>query len=250
MDAALTTKSNRACLGCRAPMAEGLDRCPRCGRNAGHPYHCPHCRIEVDLVRSKALGFACAICGRAGIPLDDPSITRTYGELPFLERANRFRITRLVWRGAAWAAAGLSVFMLLVAALVVLVFEPDTPVVVLSALTFLAPLAISLFSFRRARKTDAALLDAIDEARRTVALEAARAHGDFDPDRLARLLRLDANAARELASSMLADPAALELLERQRWRRLESGASEPSIDGSPLATKPGLTHSVREKKPT
>ncbi len=249
MVAAPIKESNRTCLGCGASTAKGPERCPRCGRNAGHPYHWPHCRIEVDLVRSKTLGFACAICGRAGIPVDDPKVERTYAELPSLERANRFRITRLVWRGGAWAALGLSLVMLLIAALVAVVFDPQAPVVVLSALGFLIPLGMALFAFRRARKTDAALLDALDEARRTVALEVARAQGDFDPERLGEVMRLDASTTRRLAAGLLGDPAALELMERQRWRRLESRHPRARVDGAPLlATEREHSGSMVEKK--
>jgi len=217
-------------------MAPGLDRCPRCGRNAGQPYHCPYCRVPVDLVRSEVLGFACSICGRAGVPLDDPSLERSYAELPHLDRANRLRLTRLVWRGLGWAAAGLSSFMVVVTALCLLVFGVDAAIVTIGAIGVAIPLIASLFLLRRARKADVDVVEALDEARRSVALEILRARGDFDPEQLAQLMRLDANAARRVASTVVAEPAVMELLERQRWQRLESGLPDAS-DTASMATE-------------
>lgn len=239
-----------ACTACQAPLAPGLDRCPRCGRHAGRQYHCPYCLVQVDLVRSKTLGHACAICGRAGIPLDDPSIQRSYAELPVLDRANRLRISRLLWRIAAYATAAFATFALLVATMVALAFDPNAPIVVLSALGFVVPVVATLLFFRGARKADAKLRDALHEARRSVAMEVVRAYGEFDLERIARLLRLDAAEARTVAAALVEDPATLDLLEGQRWLRLEKGLSPSGVEGTTELAEPGtLERSFRKRQP-
>lgn len=249
MTATPITPSQSACTACNAPLAPGLDRCPRCGRLAGRQYHCPHCLVNVDLVRSKTLGHACAICGRAGIPLDDPSIQRSYAELPLLDRANRLRMTRLFWRIAAYATLAFSAFMLLVTAIVAIAFDPTAPITVASALGFVVPVVATVLFFRGARHADGKLDETLQEARRSVALELLRAYGEFDPERIARALRLDPVEARKLGAALVADPTTLEFLEGQRWARLEKGLGPAeSAAVTEIADPAEIERSLRNKQ--
>lgn len=214
----------RACRTCRAPVAKGAVRCSICGGVEGPAFFCPYCRIEVDLDPSSTLRFVCTICGRARVPLDDSSIERSFAELPDLQRANKARLLRPVFRLLSWMLAGsAALVVLLSAALAFLV--GDAPVFVEVVTIFVTvgvalALILAMFFAHHARRCTAELTNALDDAWLKVAMEFARAQHPIDVTTLARAMRLDEEAASKLwsklpVSTLLGEP------DEARWLRLE-----------------------------
>lgn len=203
-------------------MAKG--RCSICGGVEGREFFCPYCRIEADLVPSTTLRFACTICGRPRVPLDEPSIERSFAELPDLRRASNARLLRPVFRVLSWMMAGSAALVfLLSAALVLLVgyaaFFTEI-VTIFVAIGIAVPLMLAMYFAHRARRCTAELTSALDDAWLKVATEFARAQSPIDATTLGRAMRIDDETASKLCSK-LSISALLGEPDEARWLRLE-----------------------------
>lgn len=168
---------------------------------------------------SKALRYACAICGRPCVPLDDASIQRSFAELPDLQRANRARIMRLVWRISTGSTALLALSILLSGAVLALAIGLPTLALALLGICIALPSAFAIFSFSRARKNGLLLDEALDDAWLKVATELTRARSSVDGGEIAAAMRLDEDAAQELAVKISTRELLLEA--QDPWSLLE-----------------------------
>lgn len=193
---------------------------------------------------STALRFACNVCGRARVPLDDASVTRSFGEVPDLERANRARAARGVWAVAAAAATGFGAFSLLVLALVVAVAHPGALATAFTGVAAAVPFLFAVMAALRARTNTRVLEESLDEAWLKVAAEYAKAHGTIDAKALAAAMRVGEPTADlllaklsvgDLLSGAVAGDGRLAYGAREAPRlRVDAGAPPAAADPSTL----------------
>lgn len=139
--------------------------------------------------------------------------------------------------------------VLLVVALVLYATDPGAAVLALLALGIVIPVALAVLFAFRARDGKRQLTEALDQAFLKVATELERAHGGIDAELVARTMRLDRDAAQELAAkvtvnSLLADASTSAWLsmdpDATRHRIAESteiSPAHPSVEGGLHMTK-------------
>jgi hypothetical protein len=163
---------------------------------------CPHCGSAAVIEKSASLRFVCGVCGRARVPVDDPSVQRSNLEREALATATTARNGARGWRLTAGVAAGSSVFAVLVFLVVMAAVHPPMAVLVLGMLLAVAPLPIAAYGLRRARRLRAAIEPALDEGLRLVARDVAKSTPTLTPESLAKVLRLDEASAELLLAQL------------------------------------------------
>jgi hypothetical protein len=162
---------------------------------------CPHCGATALVEPSGSLRYACAVCGMARVPVDDPSIARTNAEAPVLERATRAKRAASIWSGIGVGASLFAVAAVGVFAIVLALAHPGVLAITLGAMITLLPILGAVVSFGRAREARAAIEPALDEGWLRAASDALAARGVLTAGELATLTRSPLEQAeRQLAA--------------------------------------------------
>jgi Zn finger protein HypA/HybF involved in hydrogenase expression len=193
------------CSACGKPVSPDDMRCPACGVPRGQALRCPHCRAIADLEQSDVLRFACAICGGARVPVDDPAIVRSHAEMDLLKRAGRARTAGGVWRVAAAVVGGFGVVAGLVLALVVAIAEPGATATTALAVMAAIPFVFAVVGWQRGRAGTREATATVDRAWQMVVGELASAHGgEIDAPLVAKAMRIGQAEADRLLAAMSA----------------------------------------------
>lgn len=177
---------------------------PEAPKVPGKHERCVHCGAITFLEKSSRLRYKCGVCGKARVPVDDPSIPRAHHEKEALERASQARNAHAAWAvaaGIAGAASAVSLALLLVMALA---FSPGLLVTGVALLAALAPGAFAAAGIAQARKKRAAIEPALLEAWQMVAAEVIDARTELTAPALAQILRTTPEHAESLLAYLLA----------------------------------------------
>lgn len=200
-------RADGGCRVCGTPLG-GAHVCTKCGAVHGERYRCPHCGAVADLEPSKVLRYRCKICGGPRVPSDDVSVTRSGGETPALERAQRAQRVAAAWRVGAGVVAGFGALSLLVALLVLIAVTPGILGTLGALFAVLVPFVLSWLLWRRGRAEAEKIGEALDEAWQRVAHEVIDAHrGELTATQLGKTMRTDAASAERLLARLGAHDA-------------------------------------------
>lgn len=193
---------------------------------------CPHCGNVAVIERSTSLKFVCGVCGKARVPIDDPTLERRFGERDALARATTARNASRVWAAISATSGAFSIVSLLFLALAVAFASPPLLATIVAALAALTPLAFAIWGRGRAREHEAALAPALEEGWAAAASEVVEARGDVSAEALAKLLRVEGAWAERVHASLGAQPGV-----RARVRE-DDAALSFEADSPKLRVKP------------
>ena len=194
---------------------------------------CPHCNVVADVEPHAALGFRCRVCGGPRVPVDAPGVQLSTGTRQALERAKSEHKKHLLLSAAGLALLGLSGLSLLAAGLVLLAASPGLVPTVMTLVACAVPLAGGAWGLWRAAAARGARGEELHRARTGALGDAQAVLGALDAERVAQLMRIDA----EHAELLLAEVSVARLLSDAPLPRLrvdeplaKAEAGEPASD--------------------
>ncbi|MFO0661643.1 MAG: hypothetical protein U0165_17690 [Polyangiaceae bacterium] len=169
---------------------------------------CPHCGSVTFIERSSSLRQVCGICGKARVPIDDPSIKRSDAGVSALARASAARNTALLWTVAGSVLAGFSVLSFVVLAVVLSYIAPGIVATLAAIAASGVPMAIAVAGFFKATRKRAEIAPALEEGWTEVAAELVKGlHSqgrEVSIETLAKLTRSTNEQAEHLLASLSA----------------------------------------------
>lgn len=212
---------------------------------------CPFCGVVAVIEPSAALRFACGVCGKARVPIDDPALRRAFPEKEALLRASGAHGAAVAWSVASIASAGFALVSLSFLALAALAAHPGLALVVVAALAASAPLLFAAWGYRAASRHRARVAPALDEAWSQAAREAVEGRDTIHAAELAKLMRVSEGEAEQLLIMLSTDghvrsrvvDADLEFSPSRRARALP-----PSTASDDAAERDG-TKAASEREP-
>ena len=167
---------------------------------------CPHCGNVAVLEKSISLKFVCGVCGKARVPIDDPTVVRRFDERDALARATTARNASRVWTAISATSGAFAIVSMLFLALAVAFASPPLIATVAALLAALTPLGFAVFGRTRATSHAAALGPALEEGWAAAARDVVEARGDVSAEALAKLMRVDGTWAERVHASLGAQP--------------------------------------------
>jgi hypothetical protein len=193
---------------------------------------CPHCNVVADVEPHAALGFRCLVCGGPRIPVDAPGVVLSAGTREALERAKSEHTKHLLLSAAGLALLGLSGLSLLAASLVLLAASPGLVATLMTLLACAVPLAGGAWGLVRAAAARGARGEELHRAQTGALADAQEVLGALDAQRVAQLLRIDA----ERAELLLAEVSVARLLSDSPPPRLRVDEPHaPTESGEPVS---------------
>jgi hypothetical protein len=158
--------------------------------------------------RASSLRFVCGICGKARVPIDDPSIKRTGAGVDALARATAARNAALSWTVAGTVLGAFSVLSFIVLATVLTFIVPGLVATLAAIAAAATPMAFAIAGFLRATKKRAEVAPALEEGWAEVAAElvqALHAQGrEVSIESIAKLTRTSTDQAEHLLAQLSA----------------------------------------------
>ncbi|HEU4408885.1 MAG TPA: TFIIB-type zinc ribbon-containing protein [Polyangiaceae bacterium] len=151
---------------------------------------CPFCGSQALVVPSRRLRFVCAVCGRARVPIDDPSLKRSGREAEALDEATRAERASQLWRGFGILVAFLGAATALVFLSFLMLVHPPLGTAVLSGVFALAPSALAAWAMHRARANAERVNPALERGWDAAAADLVAQRPSLTEAELASTLRL------------------------------------------------------------
>lgn len=169
---------------------------------------CPHCGAVTFIERASSLRFVCGICGKARVPVDDPTIKRSEAGVEALARATAARNAALSWTVAGTVLGGFSVLSFIVLVTVLTFIAPGLIATLAAIAASATPMAFAVAGFLRATRKRAEIAPALEEGWAEVGGEVVRAlheqGRDVSIESISKLMRTNTDQAEHLLAQLSA----------------------------------------------
>jgi hypothetical protein len=227
----------------------------------GTPERCPHCGVVTLIEPSGTLRYKCGVCGRARVPISDPTIERTYPEVDALRLASAARISSVAWRVAGFVALAFGLVGFAFLGLVLTLLSPGALATTLAFVATSTPVVFAAVALLRAKRKSGEVAGDLERGWELAAREVVEARGSLDAGSLAKLMRLpEADAERLLVrlsadsvvASRVGDDGSLAfdaVTPKVRVAPLATDVAAGADEGEALASDPSVDREARGRVP-